>query len=232
MNTSALVNYLAGLHENNNKAWFVMNKPSYDILREEFVALVAEVMREVAKFDPPIARAEPKKCLFRIYKDTRFHKDGAPYKTNFSGAIAPGNKKDWGPHYYFEIDHTGKLMTAAGSYHLLPEHLRVVRDALAQEPHQKGLFSKAVGGKAVRDTFGGLWQDEKLTRPPKGFALDTPNLDWIKNRNQILVREVPLASFKAHDHAALVKHVVSDFKKALPLILWLRQTLGIKHAAT
>ena len=226
MNPRELVNYLQGLQENNNKAWFVMNKPSYDILREEFTALTAEVMKELTKLDAPIARAEPKKCLFRIYRDTRFHK-GAPYKTNFSAAIAPGNKKDWGPHYYFEIGHTGKLMTAGGSYHPQPEHLAMIRKALAEEPHQKGLFAKLAKAKAVQEKFGGMWRDEALVRPPKGYTPESPNLEFIKNRNQILIREVPLGKL---DHAGIVQHVIADFKAMVPLVNWLRTAMGIDYA--
>ena len=52
MNIPALVQFLAGLAENNNRPWFAHNKPAYDILREEFSALVGDVGRRVEKFDP------------------------------------------------------------------------------------------------------------------------------------------------------------------------------------
>ena len=39
MHLKELTQFLAELKENNNRAWFVMNKPRYDILREEFFAL-------------------------------------------------------------------------------------------------------------------------------------------------------------------------------------------------
>jgi hypothetical protein len=54
MNARTLVEYLAGLAENNNRAWFVMTKPSYDILRAEFTELVAQVIDGAAKFDPAV----------------------------------------------------------------------------------------------------------------------------------------------------------------------------------
>ena len=69
MNTRELVNYLQGLAENNNRAWFVMNKPSYDILRPEFIALVADVIAGTAKFDPKVRGQDAKKALFRINRD-------------------------------------------------------------------------------------------------------------------------------------------------------------------
>jgi uncharacterized protein (DUF2461 family) len=39
MHVRDLIQFLGELSENNNRAWFVMNKPRYDILREEFLAL-------------------------------------------------------------------------------------------------------------------------------------------------------------------------------------------------
>ena len=51
MHLPALTSYLQGLRENNNKAWFVMNKPAYDILRPEFIALVSDVATSLAGRD-------------------------------------------------------------------------------------------------------------------------------------------------------------------------------------
>ena len=94
MNARELVNYLAGLAENNNRAWFAMSKPSYDILRAEFTELVAQVIAATTTFDPAVAGQDPKKALFRINRDLRFSKDKSPYKTHFSAAmVAPGDRR-------------------------------------------------------------------------------------------------------------------------------------------
>ena len=63
MNARELVNYLAGLAESNNRAWFAMSKPSYDILRGEFTELVAQVIAATATFDPAVAGQDPKKVM-------------------------------------------------------------------------------------------------------------------------------------------------------------------------
>ena len=52
--------YLPELSENNNRAWFVMNKPRYDILRAEFLELVTKLIKNIAKFDPEVAACNPK----------------------------------------------------------------------------------------------------------------------------------------------------------------------------
>ena len=43
MHIKALIEFLQGLEQNNNRPWFIWNKPAYDVLREEFQALVGDV---------------------------------------------------------------------------------------------------------------------------------------------------------------------------------------------
>ena len=84
MHTRDLIQFLAELSDSNNRAWFVMNKPRYDILRGEFLAVVTTLIQRIAQFDPEVADCNPKKALFRINRDMRFSHDKSPYKTTFS----------------------------------------------------------------------------------------------------------------------------------------------------
>src|ERR1044072_2553029 len=108
MHVRDLTRFLTELSENNNRAWFVMNKPRYDILRAECLELVTKLIADIGKFDPAVLACNPKKALFRINRDMRFSHDKRPYKTTFSAAItASGLKKPsqgGGPMYYFHID--------------------------------------------------------------------------------------------------------------------------------
>jgi uncharacterized protein (TIGR02453 family) len=74
MHTRDLIQFLSELSENNNRAWFVMNKPRYDILRAEFLELVTQLIADISKFDPAVAGCNPKKALFRINRDMRFRR--------------------------------------------------------------------------------------------------------------------------------------------------------------
>ena len=131
MHLRDLTQFLAELSENNNRAWFVMNKPRYDILRVEFLELVTKLIADLGKFDPAVADCNPKKALFRINRDMRFSKEKIPYKTHFSAAInASGLKRPHqggGPTYYFHINETGTLLIAAGEWMPPPERLRAIR---------------------------------------------------------------------------------------------------------
>ena len=114
MHLPALVEFLTGLAQNNTRPWFVWNKPAYDVLREEFETLVADLVTRVARFDRKLGPVDPKKAMFRIYRDTRFSKDKTPYKTHFSAAIRERAKKGLEPGYYFHIDQHGVLVAGGG----------------------------------------------------------------------------------------------------------------------
>lgn len=219
MHIRDLTQFLAELSENNNRAWFVMNKPRYDILRAEFLELVTALIADISKFDPAVADCNPKKALFRINRDMRFSKEKIPYKTHFSAAInANGLKKPsqgGGPTYYFHINETGTLLVAAGEWMPPSERLRAIRQHVIDDAAG---FSKLLKNKKLKETYGDLQQEGKLTRPPKGFDADVPHLEYIKLKNFIVWREVEVRKV-----ADLGKTLASDFKDAYPLVTWMRQ---------
>ncbi|WP_353154196.1 DUF2461 domain-containing protein [Herminiimonas fonticola] len=220
MHIRDLTQFLAELSENNNRAWFVMNKPRYDILRAEFLELVTTLIADISKFDPAVAGCNPKKALFRINRDMRFSREKIPYKTHFSAAInASGLKKPsqgGGPTYYFHIDQTGTLLIAGGEWMPPADRLRAIRQHVIADAAG---FSKVLRNKKLKETYGDLQQEGKLTRPPKGFEADAAHLEYIKLKNFIVWNERDVR--KVDD---LQKILAADFKDAWPLIAWLRQT--------
>ncbi|CAL63166.1 Conserved hypothetical protein [Herminiimonas arsenicoxydans] len=219
MHIRDLTQFLAELSENNNRAWFVMNKPRYDILRAEFLELVTTLIADISKFDPAVAGCNPKKALFRINRDMRFSREKIPYKTHFSAAInASGLKKPsqgGGPTYYFHIDETGTLLIAGGEWMPPADRLRTIRQHVIADAAG---FSKVLKNKKLKETYGDLQQEGKLTRPPKGFDADTVHLEYIKLKNFIVWNERDVRQV-----TDLQKILASGFKDAWPLIAWLRQ---------
>src|SRR2546430_15336285 len=134
MHLPALVEFLTGLAQNNTRPWFVWNKPAYDVLREEFETLVADLVTRVARFDRKLGPVDPKKAMFRIYRDTRFSKDKTPYKTHFSAAIRERAKKGLEPGYYFHIDQHGVLFAGGGVYKPHPATLCRGRRYIRKDP--------------------------------------------------------------------------------------------------
>lgn len=221
MHTRDLVQFLSELAENNNRAWFVMNKPRYDILRAEFLELVTSVIGQIARFDPAVAGCNPKKALFRINRDMRFSRDKSPYKTTFSASItASGLKKPsqgGGPAYYFQVDAEGKLLIAAGEWMPPPDRLRAIRQHVIADADG---FAKLLKNRKLRETYGDLQQEGKLVRPPKGYDADAPHVEYLKLKSYIVWTETSIAKRLPPD---LGKELVAGFKDAYPLVAWLRQ---------
>lgn len=220
MHLRDLTRYLAELTESNNRAWFVMNKPRYDILRGEFLELVTTLIAGVAKFDPAVAGCNPKKALFRINKDLRFSKDKSPYKTQFSASItATGLKRPsqgGGPAYYFQIDAAGTLLMAAGEYLPPADRLKKIREHIVADPAG---FSRMLKNKKMQERFGGLQEENKLVRPPKGFDVENQHIEEIKLKGYIVWTEISIAKkLPANLEGLLLEH----FRDALPLVKWLR----------
>lgn len=220
MNIPALTQFLAGLAKNNTRSWFVHNKPAYDILREEFVELIADLIRRVEKFDPDIGPVDAKKALFRIYRDVRFAADKSPYKTHFSAVIGDRKGHNMVPGYYFQIDERGALFAGGGIYMPDKDVLAKIRQFIVDEPDK---LTRLLKNTRLKRTYGGLSDDDRMFRPPKGFAVDLPHIEHIKNRHFIAGVEINL---KKHPPKDLAKEIVALFQDLQPLIVWLREALA------
>lgn len=222
MQVRALVEFLSGLEQNNNRPYFVWHKPAYDVLREEFEALTAELIARVAKFDRGLGPVDAKKALFRIYRDTRFSKDKTPYKTHFSAAIRERAKKGLEPGYYFHIDHRGVLLAGGGIYNPDPATLARIRRHIARHP---AALTRVLREPRFHKTYGGLSDEEALARPPKGFAPDMPHIDAIKLKHYFALIEVDIAKRPPQD---LARSIAGYFRDVVPLMRWLRRAV-VEH---
>ncbi len=221
MHTRDLIRFLEELSENNNRAWFVMNKPRYDILRAEFLELVTDLIRSIGRFDPAVAGCTPKKALFRINRDLRFSRDKSPYKTHFSASItASGLKKPsqgGGPAYYFHIDQNGQLLVAGGEYMPPPDRLRAIRQHVVDDA--AGL-QKVLKDRRLRTRYGELRDEGKLARLPKGFEEHEALGAILKHKSFIVWTETSLQKKLPDD---LAGEILAGFRDAWPLVAWLRQ---------
>ncbi len=220
MHLRDLTQYLTELEDNNNRPWFIMNKPRYDILREEFLAVVTELIKEISRFDREVAACNSKKAMFRINRDIRFSNDKRPYKTRFSAGITPKDLRrpsaGGGPTYYFHIDGNGTMLIGAGEYLPPAPRLKAIREQIANDATG---FSKLMKNKQLRATFGDLQTEDKLQRPPKGFDPAHPHIDYLKLKSFFVWIEVKL---KLNAPDQLVPQLVGGFKDAYALVAWLR----------
>lgn len=210
--------FLRGLKRNNDREWFDARKSVYEKeLKAPMLAVVAAVNDAMVEFAPENVRP-PQKAMMRIYRDIRFSNDKSPYKTQVAAWWArEGLEKTSGGGYYFSVSAT-EVTIAAGVYMPEREQLLAIRRYLVE--HHAELRGLLAGKKlkAKLSEFDG----QRLTRAPKGFAVDDPAMDLLLCRQWGVAAKLPA---EAATKATLVKEIVERFRLAAPVVKLLNAPL-------
>ena len=210
--------FLKSLSKNNDREWFEKNKPKYLAAKEEFEVFISGLLIELAKFDGTLSGLDPKKFIFRIYRDVRFSKDKRPYKTNFGAGISSSGKKGLGrPGYYLHIEPGGKSFVAGGLYMPETEVLANVRQEIDYNGEE---LKKIFSAKKFKGLYKDFWDEDKLKTMPKGYAKDHKFIEWLKLKSFIVTHEIPDS---AVTNKKFIKTVADAFKTLKPLNDFLKQ---------
>ena len=177
-----LFDFLRQLGDNNNRDWFAANKPRYES------AVKDPMLRLIADFGPRLRRisrhfiADPRPVggsLFRIYRDTRFSRDKAPYKTWVAARFGheKRSKDVHTPGFYLHLQ-PGEVYAGSGIWHPDAGALRAIREAIVERPEE---WCKVTRGAKFRATLelGG----ESLKRAPKGFDAEHPLIEDLRRKD-------------------------------------------------
>jgi uncharacterized protein (TIGR02453 family) len=216
----ALISFLFELALHNNKPWFEEHRPTYERLREEWLAFVGQVIDGTAQFDPSVGIVSPKDAMFRIHRDVRFAADKRPYKTTFSAAICPQGRASGLPAYYFQINEAGALLIAGGVHTPAPPILGEIREYIAEHPER---LDALLADPAFAAVYGKI-DGERLKRPPQGYDEQTPGIEYIKLKSFTAGFE-PEGWLARADNLTLASEIVAAFQALFPLIRWLREAL-------
>jgi uncharacterized protein (TIGR02453 family) len=203
--------FLRNLARHNDRTWFQPRKAQFEAeLKEPMLAVIRKVTDAMMDFAPPFVRPA-EKCLFRIYRDTRFSNDKRPYKTHVAAWWShQGLEKTSGAGYYFHVS-PKEVIIAAGAY--MPE-----KDQLAQIRHwmldHHEDFRRLLKKPAVRKAFE-EFEGNALTRPPKGFPSEHPGMDLIRCRQWGLAATLPVSRALKRDFAGTITRY---FKIAAPIV--------------
>jgi uncharacterized protein (TIGR02453 family) len=203
--------FLRGIARNNDREWFTPRKAVFEAeLKEPMLAIIRKVTDAMTGFAPDFVRPA-EKCLFRIYRDTRFSADKLPYKTHVAAWwTLQGVEKTSGAGYYFHVS-AKEVVIAAGAYMPEKDQLAAIRHWLL-EHHAE--FRKLLQKTAVRKTFS-EFEGNSLIRSPKGFPCEHLALDLIRCRQWGLSTTLPAtAALEADFAATLTRH----FRLAVPVV--------------
>jgi uncharacterized protein (TIGR02453 family) len=215
--------FLRALARHNDREWFTPRKAVFEAeLKEPMLAIIRKVTDAMESFAPEFVRPA-EKCLFRIYRDTRFSADKKPYKTHVAAWWShQGLEKTSGAGYYFHID-AKEVIIAAGAYMPEKDQLAAIRHWLLDHHAE---LRRLLEKPAVRKTFS-EFDGNALTRPPKGFPKEHPALDLIQCRQWGLATTLPaMAALDPGFATTLIRH----FRLAAPLVDALNTPIVAAHA--
>lgn len=218
--------FLRGLKAHNNKPWFEAHRDDYEReLREPMRMLVGEMDARFKRFAPEMT-GDLKRSMFRINRDIRFSRDKSPYKTNAgcwffhrgtTGKVGhDGEGGSAGFYFHFE---PGQCFIGGGLWMPPRPMLNKIRDAIADNP--RGFDKVAKGLKK----YGGLDDEHKLKRIPRGFDENHPAAEYLKNQSYIAGRTLKDSVVLG---AGLPATLEREFSGLLPLVRWLNKAIGVR----
>lgn len=213
------IEFLRALRKNNDREWFTPRKAVFEAaVRQPMIELVGAIHREMLRFAPLYA-GEPAKCVYRIYRDTRFSKDKTPYKTFASALLLRQgfDKHNGGAAYYFAVSPVS-IEVAGGIYMPDRDVLLAVRQHIAANHLE---FRATYERAKVRKLLGEL-RGEALSRVPKGFDAEHPAADLIRRKHYLLEAELDPALATTPE---LLPEIVARLEAMTPFIEFLNRPL-------
>ncbi len=200
-----VLHFLEELAANNNKEWFNDNRARYEESRDKILFITEVLINEIRKFDRDVPVMDPKECMFRIFRDVRFSNDKRPYKTNFGSFIANGGRKSVRAGYYFHVEPGGSF-TGGGIYMPPAEHLKAVREYIAENGHE---FLEIVQDENFRKILPEMY-DHKLKTAPKGFPKDHEFIDLLRYQSYVFSTNLDKNIITGD---SFIEHIVEVFRE-------------------
>ncbi len=173
--TPQTLDFLRRLARNNDRDWFREHRDEYEAhVRGPMIALIEQFATDLPAIAPDLV-ANPKTSLYRIYRDTRFSANKAPFKTHVA-AIFPHRAlpKHEGAGLYVHVA-ADQVFAGGGLYRPQPRQLQRLREHVAANHDRLRALAAA---PAFRRNFGAL-SGERLKRVPRGFPADHPAADLL-----------------------------------------------------
>ena len=204
--------FLAALRKNNNKEWFETNRRKYEAAKEDVKQITEKLIKALGEQDEELGHLLAKDCTFRINRDVRFSKNKAPYKTNISCIFSKGGKKSENSGFYVHIE-PNEAFIAAGYWEPEAKKLAAVRQEI---DYNLGIWNKIISSKKFKSTFeNGLSNENILQRPPKGYDVENPAIEFLKLKSFIVRTKITDAQLMDKN---FVKTIVGIFIAVKPML--------------
>ncbi|MEJ1221953.1 DUF2461 domain-containing protein [Sediminicola sp. 1XM1-17] len=198
--TEDIFEFLKELEKNNNKEWFTEHKPQFKTMESKVKEFYNNILHMMGDHDDI-----EKLKMFRIYRDVRFSKDKTPYKVHFAGSFSRRGAALRGG-YYLRLK-PGESFVAAGFWEPNKEDLFRIRKEFERDSSE---IREVLNSPALKKIWGSLQGDE-LKTAPKGFDKEDPNIDLIRKKQFIFVKNFSDQEVFSPDF----KNIVNDAFRAI-----------------
>jgi uncharacterized protein (TIGR02453 family) len=213
------IDFMRRLKRNNNRPWFEKHKQEYEsLVKLPMQSLIVALQPHFEGFAPEFD-INPKRSLFRIYRDVRFSKDKTPYKTHAAAHFVLRGKPKGveGSGYYLHIE-PGEVYVGTGIYMPDGDQLKKIRRAIADQSER---FLSILHHPKFKKHFGNI-RGDKLQRVPQGYQPDHPMAEWLKQKQFFVWVEWPESKCLK---ARFVIEVADIYEAATPLARFLNEAM-------
>lgn len=185
MDFQRILQYLAKLEQNNNRAFFHETHAEYDAAKADFLALTEAMKFTIAENCEPLADqllvTAAKDMIYRIPRDARVYRNAPPYNPAMRAYISPNRKGLWPLGYYVLIQPGDRSLIAVGAFTSERTQLDYMREYIAARGYQlEELLLKS----------GLELQGDKLKKTPRGYDEEFIFADFMKYKNWQVIRNI------------------------------------------
>lgn len=216
------------LAANNNRDWFNDNKLRWTAIRDCFMEFTQALINAMSPLDPAVEGLSAKQCVYRIHRDLRFTLDKRPYKTHIACFLPfGGDRTKCVPGYYLQMGQEdyglqGNCSMGGGVYMPDSHQLASIRQEIFYCTDE---FKSILQSPGYQHYYGNdFFTTKKLSRPPKGYPADWPDIDLLKYRDYCCMHEEDKDAVLSD---TFFKQVVEAWKAALPLNRFIGRALDL-----
>ncbi|MBC7421181.1 MAG: DUF2461 family protein [Bdellovibrio sp.] len=220
------LDFLVKAGRQKKPVWLEKNLNEYEeVLRKPFIELAEKI--KAALQSTASDYHFPSKGLARIKRpDFKVAGGQTRYKDWISMIASRPSKSRFesNPHLFFGLfpNEESAILLVGGLWQPTSQQTRLIREAIRKDAAP---FRELFADPQFKSRFKkGFSMDHTSDRVPRGFASDHEDIDWIKLKKFVVLKEVAMKEFSSINFS---DSVIKDFKQALRLNKLIDQALKL-----
>ncbi len=213
--TPAALRLLRSLERHNDRVWFAPRKERFTReLLEPMQALVVTATQALRAAKLPLV-GDPRRSVFRLYRDVRFSPDKRPYRTHLAAYLSLDGGRATPGGVYVHVAPPGSFLAVA-FYQLERPMLARWRTDMASRPRAFAGVVRALARRTLTIELPDE-SDDALARMPRGFAAyeGSELAPYFRLRSFVVRRQLQARDISS---AVLVERIVELARESKPLL--------------